>query len=159
MRATDIADVPQLCALLNEIIEIGGTTAHQKTFSHKTFAEKFLLQETKISSLVACNEAGERLGFQTVDSWADLPDDWGDISTFARVSDKVKGVGTALFEATCKIVRENGFVAINAAIRADNVSGLAYYEKMGFETYEILKDRTLADGTIVDRVLKRYFLS
>jgi hypothetical protein len=45
---------------------------------------------------------------------------------------------------------------INATIRADNTGGLAYYAKMGFETYGITKDVPLLDGTPVDRINKRF---
>jgi hypothetical protein len=38
----------------------------------------------------------------------------------------------------------------------DNRVGLAFYEKMGFRTYETLRRVPLRDGTPVDRILKRY---
>jgi hypothetical protein len=42
-----------------------------------------------------------------------------------RRSPRLPGVGAALFPATCAVAETLGLVAINAAIRADNVPGLA----------------------------------
>ena len=158
VRNAEISDVPQMCAILNEIIEIGGTTAHQVPFDEEKFAGKFLLQDSKVSCLVAVNDANDCVGFQTVDIWDELPIGWGDISTFARVSGKIRGVGTALFAETSRIAEQKGLTAINAVIRADNTGGLAFYGKMGFETYKTIEAAPLLDGTPVDRIFKRHFL-
>jgi len=71
----------------------------------------------------------------------------------------MRGVGTALFAATVVRAREVGLTAINATIRADNKGGLAFYTKMGFETYGIARGVPLRDGTPIDRVSKRYWAS
>lgn len=68
------------------------------------------------------------------------------------------GVATALFATTTAQARELGLSAINATIRADNVSGLAFYSKMGVEDCGIAKQLPLKDGTPVDRISKRYCL-
>jgi hypothetical protein len=47
-------------------------------------------------------------------------------------------------------------LAVNATIRADNHSGLPYYEKMGFTTYKIVEAAPLKNGTPVDRICKKY---
>jgi len=39
-----------------------------------------------------------------------------------------------------------GIVAINATIRADNVSGIAYYEKIGFRIYDVRQGVPLQAG-------------
>ena len=57
------------------------------------------------------------------------------------------------------MAQDLGLKAINATIRADNVSGLAYYTKMGFETYHRVKQVPLSDSTPVDRVKKRYVVA
>ena len=90
------------------------------------------------------------------DWYSKLPDNWADISTFARVTGKIVGVGTVLFLNTQIVARKSGVIAINATIRADNVGGLAYYDKMGFETYHVHKDIPLSEGTQVDRIAKRH---
>jgi ribosomal protein S18 acetylase RimI-like enzyme len=72
------------------------------------------------------------------------------------MSPKIRGVGTALFAATLSAAEELNIEFINATIRADNTGGLAYYEKMGFRTYRTLESIPLRDGTLVDRIQKRY---
>jgi len=72
------------------------------------------------------------------------------------MNSKIRGVGSALFPVTRVAAEELGLKFINATIRADNVSGLAYYAKMGFETYDRLVQIPLLDGTPVDRIKKRF---
>jgi L-amino acid N-acyltransferase YncA len=69
-----------------------------------------------------------------------------------------RGTGAALFAATRDEARRQGRRAINAAIRADNTGGLAFYGRMGFEDYQIARGVPLKDGTPVDRVRRRYRL-
>ncbi len=151
-------DIPEMCQLINEIIEIGGTTAHEELFDEERFAEHFLSERKLISCIVAVDQNDTIAGFQAAEMHPGLPEDWADIATFARVSPKTPGVGTALFAATRKAVEAGGFVAINATIRADNESGLSFYKKMGFETYGVRKNVPLSDGTEVDRINKRFIL-
>ena len=49
-------------------------------------------------------------------------------------------------------------MAINGQIRADNVPGLAYYTKIGFQTYRTIEAVPLRGGRPVDRIYKRYDL-
>ena len=157
IRAASLADVSPLTALLNKIIESGGTTALETPLSHTEFAAHFLLGPQVLSCFVAEDDASKTLlGFQSLERHRDLPEDWGDIATFAQPTSKQRGVGTALFAATIVRARELGLVAINATIRADNRGGLAFYEKMGFTTYRVLEAVPLRDGTPVDRISKRH---
>ena len=120
------------------------------------FAAYFLNGPRHVSCLIAEDEAtGSLCGFQALERDPQLPEGWADIATFARVEPKVPGVGTALFAATKRRAAELGLIALNATIRADNTSGLAFYSKMGFEDYRVTKGVPLKDGTPVDRVSKR----
>ncbi len=151
-------DIPGMCQLINAIIEIGGTTAHQEMFDEEKFTKHFLNEQKLISCIVAVDQNDTIAGFQAAEMHPGLPEDWADIATFARVSPKIPGVGTAMFVATRKAVEAAGFVAINATIRADNESGLSYYDKMGFVTYGVRENVPLSDGTKVDRINKRIIL-
>ncbi|MGO7580785.1 N-acetyltransferase family protein, partial [Rhizobium ruizarguesonis] len=75
------------------------------------------------------------VGFKSLSLYGDPPKGFADIATFARMTPRTPGVGTALFPATRDAAEEFGIEFINATIRADNVSGLGYYTKMGFKTY------------------------
>jgi len=99
------------------------------------------------------------VGFQSLSSYGDPPRGYADIATFARLTPKFPGVGRALFPATRAAAEELGLEFINATIRADNVSGLAYYAKMGFEPYDRLVQVPLLDGTPVDRIKRRFKVS
>lgn len=158
VRPAQREDVPALCSFLNEIIRIGGTTAHEAPFTPERFRAHFIEAPGCVSCFVAFDLNGEPCAFQGLEQHDGLPAGWVDIGTFARPTNKVSGAGTALFTATRALAREKGFFAINATIRADNVGGLAYYSKMGFEDYKIDKAVPLKDGRPVDRISKRYVL-
>ena len=158
VRATLAGDVPELCALLNEIIAIGGTTAITEPLTEESFAAWAVNRPRGVSCMTAVGGDGRLLGFQTLYR-ADPPqEDLGIIATFARAQPKVRGVGTKLFQATKARALAAGLRAIDATIRADNVSGLAYYAKMGFRDHSVAKDVPLTGGYAVDRVTKMYFL-
>lgn len=158
VRPARAADVPALCGFINEIIRIGGTTAHETPFTDERFASQFLAGPGFVSCFVAEDGAGRPCAFQALERWDGLPDGWVDIGTFARPQQKVPGAGSALFAATRAHARDAGFAAINATIRADNVGGLAYYSKMGSIDYKIDEAVPLKDGRRVDRISKRYLL-
>ncbi|MEL7258347.1 MAG: GNAT family N-acetyltransferase, partial [Pseudomonadota bacterium] len=87
-----------------------------------------------------------------------LPDDAADIATFVKLGQTGLGIGSKLFERTKSEARRLGYAWLNATIRADNESGLTYYQSRGFEDYKRIRNTQLADGTIVDRICKRYKL-
>ncbi|MBL0932141.1 MAG: GNAT family N-acetyltransferase [Alphaproteobacteria bacterium] len=156
IRPATPADAAELADLINEIIEIGGTTAWQTKFTPESFAAHYIDGPDCLSCFVA--ETDRVNGFQALGRNKELPADWGDIGSFARTKPKMPGVGAALFAVTKVKARELGLVAINAQIRADNQPGLGFYSKMGFVDYGVKKDVPLKDGAIVDRILKRYDL-
>lgn len=155
IRNSETADAGPLCALLNDIILTGGTTALEETLSEARFARYFLAGEDHICCLTAETQSVV-LGFQVLVRHAELPDNWADIATFVRQHPKVPGTGTALFSKTREHAAASGLAHINATIRADNVGGLAYYSKMGFQDYARKNDVPLASGVKVDRVSKRF---
>ncbi len=155
IRPTNKNDLEQLCLIINEIIEIGGSTAFEEILSEEEFDAIFLSGEGFISCLLAENTDGQVLGFQSLCHHKKLPRGWADIATFARVEPKIRGVGTALFQGTVDLARQLELDCINATIRADNTSGLRYYAKMGFENYSVDKAVPLRDVTPVDRISKK----
>ena len=157
-RATRL-DIPTLCTILNEIIAIGGTTALEKELSESEFFEYYFDRETAISCFVATDIDNTLVGFQTMGKHIKLDDDWADIATFSRVTGKIPGVGRTLFRATVAHAESLKLTAINATIRADNIGGLAYYDKMGFENYAIQEQIPLSDGTLIDRIQKKYVVN
>lgn len=157
VREAVAADAAQMCELLNEIIEIGGTTTAEDVLSLAAFHAHYFEAEGGIS-LVVAEEDGVILGFQKLNK-LNGSEEIADIATFARVSGKVKGVGRALFEQTRAAAVAAGFAQINARIRADNVPGMGYYAAIGFAPFDVVKAVPLKDGTPMDRMIKRYDLT
>ena len=161
IRTAVADDGTALAELLNEIIDIGGTTAFLTPFDAEAIRSKFIELELGISCVVA-ERRGEILGFQTLE-WCDpsytgpepLPLDWALISSFVRNGHGRKGIAHRLFDTTFTHARTAGVSVIDATIRADNASGLGYYDAIGFVDFQRLKDVPLADGSKVDRVRKR----
>ena len=157
-RPVQPTDADELTTLLNEIIEIGGSTAYQKPLTEKEFAAKFISAANNVSCFVAESSDDRVIGFQWLTRNENLPESWGDIATFAKANSGVRGIGSALFKDTQTAAQNAGLDTINATIRGDNVSGLGYYSKMGFVDYNVIKDVPLSDGTLVDRVQKKHSL-
>lgn len=111
-----------------------------------------------VSCFVATDAGGAVLGFQALSRYGDLPDGCVDIATFASRSRQKSGVGTALFTRTREAATQRGFTTINATIRVVNEGGLAYYSRMGFETYLVEDGDPQAQGRVFNRVHKRYDL-
>jgi len=158
IRPATMADADALREILNRIIAIGGTTAHEVPMALGEFQDLYVGGPECLSCLIAETAADEALGFQALTRNPDLPRGWGDIATFTRREPRRPGVGAALFKATERLARDLGLVAINATIRADNYAGIPYYEKIGFQTYKVAPAVPLLDGTTVDRVSKVFRL-
>jgi L-amino acid N-acyltransferase YncA len=148
------SDVAELCILLNEIILTGGTTALEYPLSHTEFRDCFLQGENYLCCYVAVDDRGHIAGFQSMERHPELPNNWADIGTFARLKPKIKGVGTALFSKTKYQAKQLGIIAINATIRVHNKGGLIYYDKMGFETY-LARD---GNETETNQISKQFFI-
>lgn len=141
IRAARERDARDMAALLNEIISVGGTTAHTRPFGRDRLLGTFISAPRVISCLVACDGKAV-LGFQALE-WADpdcpgehrLPPDWAIISTYVRRTCHGKGMGAALFEPTRAAARKAGVAFIDATIRRENAGGLAFYGRLGFEDY------------------------
>lgn len=153
-------DASAMVDLLNRIIEIGGTTAHLTPMTVDSMTARYLAPKTLISCVVAY-EWEDFLGFQSLKWFEDDPADpnarpatWGTIASFVKKGQQGKGIGPKLFAATLKAAKDQNVEAIDATIRADNVPGLAYYEKMGFREDSRLLQVPLRDGTKIDRIRK-----
>ena len=154
-------DAAQMTELLNEIIAIGGTTAHQRPFDADRMLHHYIQPVHHISTIVALRD-GAIVGFQML-VWPNpvegpMPDHWGFIGSFVKIGITGQGIGRALFSATCTAAHAAGCRHIDATIRADNAGGLRFYNAMGFTDYDIIHAAPLRDGRLVDRIRKRFDL-
>lgn len=157
IRPAQPADAAAMTALLNKIISIGGTTAHQHEKTQADVRADYIDGPEALICHVA-ESAGQVVGFQAVGVWPGLPQGWGDIGTFVAPGLQARGTGQALFAATCAAARARGLVALNATIRADNRPGLAFYARAGFVDYAEDVGWALEDGRVVGRVSRRFDL-
>ncbi|MEZ5798216.1 MAG: GNAT family N-acetyltransferase [Paracoccaceae bacterium] len=158
IRPATAADVAGMTALLNAIIAIGGTTAHQRPKTEAQVLADYVQGADALTCMVAV-EGGGVVGFQAVGRHEGLPAGWGDIGTFVQPGAQARGLGQALFAATRAAARDLGLIALNATIRADNRPGLAYYARIGFVDHARDADWALDDGRRVGRVSRRFDLA
>jgi L-amino acid N-acyltransferase YncA len=158
IRPATEADSDGMRLLLNEIIRVGGTTAITRELSIDEMQDWFVAGKDVISCFVALDADGTIVGFQSLSAYGDLPAGWVDIATFASRSRHKSGIGSALFARTREAASRQGFVAINASIRVDNDGGLAYYSRMGFNTYLVEEGDPRQHGREFNRVHKRFDL-
>lgn len=152
-RPATPADATAMTDILNEIIRIGGTTAHETQKTAATVQEHYIDGPDVITSIVA-EEAGQVIGWQSIGLWQGE----AHVGTFVKPGIQAKGVGGGLFDLTREMARQAGVTAIIASIRADNVPGLAYYARIGFVEYGHEPEFALQNGQVVGRRHRRFDL-
>lgn len=150
-------DAAAMAALLNPIIETGGTTAMTKTID-AAYIRDWMARAPARSAWTVAESEGDIVGFQLIAPWDQIPPEACDIGTYVAQDKAGMGIGSALFEATKKAAKKLGYTWINAHIRADNHSGIPYYQSRGFRNWKYVEDVALDDGQVVDKVWKRYDL-
>jgi L-amino acid N-acyltransferase YncA len=157
IRRAGPLDARPIAELLNDVIEVGGTTAYTQPVSTDYIASR-INEGRRATWHIAEDDSGELVGFQWIEEIDELPTEAASIATFARIGRTGLGIGSKLFAATVKAAKDLGYTWINADIRADNEGGLIYYQSRGFEDYGRKTGIKLENGLIVDKVLKRYDL-
>ena len=141
VRSARRSDAAQMCRLLNEIIERGGTTAFRDPFTEDRIIRVFVEPPLGIGCFVVESD-GVIVGFQALE-WSDpnwvgpnpLPTDWAFIATYVAQGAQGQGIGRRLFDATLAAARAAEVTAIDAHIRRENLIGQAYYSRVGFLDY------------------------
>lgn len=139
-----------MAGVLNAIIAIGGTTAHERPKGAGQVCTDYIAGPDVLSCFVA-EDGGRLLGWQSVGLWKGDPH----IGTFVQPGLQARGIGAALFAATRAALVKAGTRHIIAHIRADNVPGLAYYARIGFSDIGADPDFALSDGRKVGRIHRR----
>jgi L-amino acid N-acyltransferase YncA len=153
VRVATTSDAAAMAEVLNAVIAIGGTTAHE-TPKDADHVRADYIDGPDVLTAVVAEDAGRIVGWQSVGWWHGDPH----IGTFVMPGLQAKGTGAAMFALTCDGLRARGTRYIIAWIRADNAPGLAYYARIGFR--DIGGDPTfaLSDGRVVGRVHRRFDL-
>ncbi|EIE50119.1 acetyltransferase [Salipiger aestuarii] len=150
-------DARDMAALLSDIVATGGSTAMTDPVS-QTDMLAWMEGDPRSIWHIAEDAVGDILGFQFIEPHRDHGATVGQIGTFAKAGKSGLGIGSKLFEATKEAARVAGYRWINAEIRADNAGGLIFYQSRGFEDWGRIKGYVMANGQVVDKVLKRYDL-
>lgn len=146
-------DATAMAEVLNAVIALGGTTAHEVPVSEAQVLDHYISGSDVLSSVVAEVE-GRVIGWQSVGIWQGEPH----VGTFVQPGLQAKGAGAKMFALTVARLRARGVDRIIAWIRADNVPGLAYYARLGFRNIGGDPEFALSDGTRVGRVYRRFDL-
>ena len=158
IRRAGPVDARAMAALLNMIIEKGGTTALVDPVTEHVLHDWMQTDRSASAWHLAEDDTGALFGFQFLGPHANLPPEACDIATFVRVGQTGLGVGSKLFEASRAAAHALGYDWINATIRADNSGGLAYYQSRGFEDWTRDDNVPLGNGLTVSKISKRYNL-
>ena len=158
VRLAQRDDSPDLANLINAIIAQGGSTAHTRNFTPERFFDHYISAETSISCCVAQDATGRLIGFQSLGKSKELPGGWAEVGTFVALDAQRSGAGAAMFEHTAAAAKAHGVTTVKAAIRADNISGLGYYARLGFVHVNLDSEFALSDGTVVGQITKRFDL-
>ncbi len=158
IRRAGHLDAGAMAEMLNAIIAKGGTTAFTQEVDRTTITAWMSHRADRSAWHIAENDQGALLGYQSIEPSDRLPTTACDIATFVALGQTGLGIGSQLFNTTRSAALGLGYHWINATIRADNDGGLSYYQSRGFETYAQLRAVQLDDGTIVDKISKRYDL-
>ena len=150
VRHATADDAAGMTLVLNAVIALGGTTAHEVPKTEAEVRAGYVTGPDVLSAVV-CEDGGRIVGWQSVEWYEGDPH----IGTFVQPGVQAKGIGGAMFDLTCRILRDRGTSYIIAHIRADNVPGLAYYARIGFRDIGQDPDFALGDGRKVGRVHRR----
>lgn len=150
-------DAAAMADLLNPIIRAGDTTA-MTTPVNAAYVRDWMTRAPARSAWTVAEIEGNIVGFQLIAPWEQIPPEACDIGTYVMQDKAGMGIGSILFEATKKAAKNLGYTWINAHIRADNESGLPYYQSRGFRDWKYVEGVKLDDGQIVDKIWKRFDL-
>lgn len=159
IRPADYSDAQGMCGVINPLIVDGTTTAHRTLFDVERAVQHYIQPVDFISCQVALS-ADRIVGFQSL-QWRErdgLRSGSAEIGTFVAQDQHGLGIGHLLFAATLDVAKDSGVIVMDATIRTDNVPGLAFYSKLGFQDNKVYENIPLSDGTLVDRIQKLYWL-
>jgi len=144
-------DIPACVAIINHIIAQGGSTAHEDPFDEAGFEADYFRKPPVVNVVI---DDARIVGFQAA---FEVEPGIYSIGSFTDRQHPVRGAGRALFDKTLADCRARGGEAILARITRDNTGGLAFYSRLGFHDYQVIPDsHQRPDGTMVDRIVKRY---
>jgi L-amino acid N-acyltransferase YncA len=157
VRPIRTEDAEGVVKVLNPLILSGENTALDRVVTaeeEKTFINGFPVRG--VFHVAERADDGVIVGFQNIEPFATYTDAFahvGIIGTYVDQSGQRQGIGRLLFEATRLAAKEKGYEKFIAFVRADNIGGLAYYKRIGFEAIGVAKRHAKIKGRYIDEVL------
>jgi len=109
---------------------------------------------------VATTEAGEIVGFQSLDLWEPTITSMkhvAQLGTFLLSEWRRRGVGKALFKTTQEFARNADYIKAVIQVRASNHPAQRFYRQLGFRACGRLKRQVRIDGDEDDEILMELF--
>ena len=134
-------DAEGIAAVLEALVKVGKRNKR----SDAAFAlSHYIEHPSRIQCVVAAASDGEIVGFQSlkmslIGNEYGTPPGWAIIGTHVSPKAARRGIGKALFQATCKAAQASGVPAIEAFVGVANAEGQDYYDAMGFRNYRTVE--------------------
>lgn len=137
IREAQERDAASMSDVLQELIAVGKRTNSAKV---EFVLSHYLNHPARLHCAVATDNESTVLGFQSLkiagkENPYGTPIGWGIIGTHVRPVAARHGVASRLFGFILKGAREANLLAIEAHIGRTNDTALAYYDRIGFQTY------------------------
>lgn len=128
LRLAGPADAGAVADLLNRLIDARDGTALREAVTAEQERALILRPVVEGSFLLAEDDAGVLLGFQSTERAADV----AEIGTFVTRAARAQGVGRALLAGTLAWAQAQGVGTLRAVVAADNLGGQRAYRAWGF---------------------------
>lgn len=161
VRPATPADAEAILAVLHEVVAEGIYTAISKPWSVNE-QERYIAGLSERETIYVA-ETDQVIGYQVLELWAATLDSMahvGQVGTFVTGAWRGKGVGVALFRHTLDFAHAHGYGKFVIQVRSRNVSGQAFYRRLGFRLCGSFSRqvRIGEEEDDDDEVLMEYFL-
>lgn len=154
VRRDDLADAAGVADVLNGVIRERRYTVLAGHWTPES--ELAFLQSLGPRSELFVAEVAERIvGFQSIEPFAAYTaamDHVAILGTYVRADFRDRGIGLRLAEKMFEFARTKGYEKAVIYVLADNLGGLAYYRRLGFQERGVLKRQSKIDGVYHDEV-------
>lgn len=135
IRIATLADAPVLAALYKPYVETTDITFEYDAPSAEEFAARMEKTCARYPFLVA-EDSGMLFGYAYAGTFKGRPAyDWSvEVSVYVKLGHSGQGIGTLLYEALERCLRQQNIINLNACITYPNPKSEAFHRKFGYQT-------------------------
>jgi L-amino acid N-acyltransferase YncA len=161
LRLASAADAEQICRIYNQGIEDRVATLEVELRTPDERREWLESRSPRHPVIVAEHDEGEIAGWASLNVFnpREAYRFVADISVYVERSWRGKGAGRVLLERLVELGRQHGFHKLVLAAFPFNESGMALYERLGFQPVGIYREQGQLDGKWVDTIVMERLLS